>query len=336
MELYRAAYKTVKDLALARPGERVLILADTAIDIEILKALSASAHVLGSEPSITIYETRDEVDLEPPAHVAAAMRASDVIISLPLMYILHTRAYNEAMAAGARILELTGMDQDMMIRLIGRTDYATLCELGDRLAELTRKARHVRITSPGGTDLVFENDPSRPVYHNDGILRERGLYKPLGGQISWAPVEDSINGVIVADTFIWPPSEIGVLRSPVRLELVEGRIRRIEGGSEAKILSKWLEKIGDEKMYYLAHASWGFHPKARLRGLPLEDERIYGGVEFGFGSQSLKFRGKIGLAKAHTDIGIMGPNVYYDDVLVASGGRFVHPQLVDLDKRLRG
>lgn len=335
MELSRATFKTAKDLALIRSGESVLVLADTAIDLEMVKMLASSAYSLGAEPSIMIYETRDEVDMEPPKHVAEAMKASDVIISLPLMYILHTKAYNEAMKAGARILELTGMDPDMMIRLIGRTDYEGMCQLGEKLTELTKRAKRVRIKSSAGTDLSFDNDPTRPVFHNDGILREKGMYKTLGGQISWAPVEDSIEGTVVADTFIWPPDELGILRNPVKLIIKEGKITRVEGSIEAKIFERWLKGLEDEKMYYVAHASWGFHPKAKLRGIPLEDERLYAGVEFGFGSQSLKFHGKIGLAKSHTDVGIYHPDVYFDDELVASNGRFVHTELINLDKKIK-
>jgi leucyl aminopeptidase (aminopeptidase T) len=335
MELQKAAYKTVKDLALVKSGEHVLVLGDTSSDMNVLKAVASAIYLLNAEPVIVLYETREEVDMEPPKNVTSAMKGSDVIISLPLMYILHTKAYYDAMSSGARILELTGMDSDMMIRLIGRVDYNLMCELGDKLAELTKKTRKIRIVSEKGNNIVFENDPSRPIFHNDGILREKGIYKPLGGQISWAPIEDSIEGVLVIDGFIWPPKEIGILKNPVKIEIKEGRIRRIEGGFEAKILSKWFESLNDEKMYYIAHASWGFHPKAVLRGIPLEDERIYAGFEFGFGSQSLKFKGKIGLAKTHTDMSILEPDVYYDEILIASKGRFVHPELVELDKRLK-
>ncbi|MCX8193022.1 MAG: aminopeptidase [Nitrososphaeria archaeon] len=335
MELYNSALKTVRDLALTKPRENILILADTVVDIEMLKMLASAAYSLEAEPSIMIYETREEVNVEPPKNVAEAMRNSDVIISLPLMYILHTYAYNEALKAGARILELTGMNPDMMIRLIGRVDYHKMCELGDVLVRITKDAKEVYIKSQSGTDLRFENDPSRPVFHNDGVLREKGIYKPLGGQISWAPIEDSIEGLIVVDTFIWPPTEIGVLRTPVKLFIKEGRIVNIEGGVEAKIFENWLKSIEDEKMYYVAHASWGFHPKARLTGIPLEDERLYAGIEFGFGSQSLKFRGRIGKAKSHTDVGLHNPNVYFDGVLVASEGRFVHEGLAELDKLVK-
>jgi len=335
MELYNSALKTVRDLALTNSGEKILILADTAIDLEMLKMLASAAYSLNAEPSIMIYETREEVNMEPPKHVAEAMISSDVIISLPLMYILHTNAYNEALKAGARILELTGMNPDMMIRLIGRVDYLKMCELGDQLVKITKDAREVHIKSNNGTDLRFENDPARPVYHNDGILKEKGIYKPLGGQISWAPIEESIEGTIVVDTFIWPPTELGILKKPVKLYIREGKIVEIEGGVEAKIFGNWLRSIEDEKMYYIAHASWGFHPKARLTGIPLEDERLYAGIEFGFGSQSLKFKGRIGKAKSHTDVGLYNPDVYFDGVLIASNGRFVCEDLREIDKVLK-
>jgi len=336
MELYDAALKTVRDLALTKPGEKVLVLADTAIDWEMLKLLASAAYSLGAEPCITVYETRKEVDMEPPKHVSEAMKSSDVIISLPLMYILHTTAYNEAMKAGARILELTGMNPDMLIRLIGRVDYSTMCKLGDKLTELTANAREVVIKSVNGTDLRFENDPKRPVFHNDGIMNKKGFYKPLGGQISWAPIEETFEGTIVFDTFVWPPTELGVLKNPLKVVAKNGKIVKIEGGIEAKIFEKWLKNLGDEKMYYVAHASWGFHPTAKLTGVPLEDERIYAGVEFGFGSQSLKFEGKVGLAKAHTDAGIYNPTVLYDGETIAKDGRFVQKELIEYDKKLKG
>lgn len=335
MELYASAYKTVDLLASVKSGEKVLVLADTAINRKMLECIVSAAHVLGGEAALIIYETRKEVNMEPPAHVSAAMEKSDVIISFPLMYILHTKAYINALRAGARILELTGMDPEMMIRLIGKVDYETMCKLGEKLKELTMKARKIRIETPKGTLLEFENDPKRPVFHNDGIVKERGIYKPLGGQVSWAPLEETINGVIVADGFIWPPKDLGVLKQEVKLIIENGKIIDIKGGRDADTFRKWLKNLKDDKMYYVAHASWGFYPNAKLRGIPLEDERIYATIEFGFGSQSPKFKGNIGFAKAHTDVNILNPIVYFDDKLIVKDGRFIHPELVELDKKLK-
>lgn len=336
MELFSAAYKVAKILAGIRERETVLILADTAVDREMIDYVASAVYALGGEAVEMIYETREEVDIEPPKSVSKAMEASDVIIDFVKQYIIHTKAFYNALKSGARICDLTGMTPDMMIRLIGRVNYELMCELGDKLAELTRRAREIRIVTDSGTDIQFENDPNRPVWHNDGKVRSKGEYKFLGGQVSWAPIEDSINGTLVVDGFIWPPNEIGVLSNPVKLVIKEGKISKIEGGAEATIFSKWINSFNDEKMFYVAHVSWGFHPKAKYIGIPLEDERVYGTIEFGFGSQSPRFMGKIGLAKSHTDVGLRSPKIYFDDELIVKDNRFIHKMLIDLDNKLVG
>ena len=334
MELVKAAYKVVNVLAGVREGESVLVLADSIVDREMLDAVCGVAHTVGGEVVQVIYETRPRVNIEPPKPVAAAMASGDVIIDFVYQYIIHTNAFYNALNSGARICDLTGMNSDMMIRLIGRIDYEAMCALGDKLAEIISSTKRLKVYSDRGTRLVMENDPSRPVYHNDGKVRQRGELKFLGGQISWAPIEESINGTIVLDGFLWPPSEIGVLKSPVRLTIENGRIVGVEGGLEADVFRRWLSSFDDPKMYYIAHVSFGFNPGARLTGVPLEDERVYGCIEFGFGSQSLRFRGRIGTASSHSDGNCLNPEVYVDDECLLRNGRFVHPELVDLDRRL--
>mgnify|MGYP000120724420 CR=1 FL=1 len=91
-----------------------------------------------------------------------------------------------------------------------------------------------------------------------------------------------------------------------------------------------------KKMYYVTHASWGFHSNARLRGIPLEDKRVYDGIEFGFGLQSPKFKGKVGLVRAHTDVSILNPAVHFNGEVVMKNGIFVHLELVEFDRKLKG
>jgi len=121
----------------------------------MLEYVTAAAHAVGGEAAIMIYKTQKEADMEPPGHVAAAMRESNVIISFPLMYILSTKAYIKTLKAGARILELTRMNPEMMIRLIGKVDYEALCELENKLRGLTVKARGVKVETAKGTNIVF-------------------------------------------------------------------------------------------------------------------------------------------------------------------------------------
>jgi leucyl aminopeptidase (aminopeptidase T) len=77
----------------------------------------------------------------------------------------------------------------------------------------------------------------------------------LAGQISWSPIESTINGTLVFDGALWPPLELGKLNNPVKLEIKEGRITKIEGGAEADIFADWLKSFNDPNMYRIAHYS---------------------------------------------------------------------------------
>jgi len=177
-----------------------------------------------------------------------------------------------------RYICLVGMDTDMMVRNIGKVNIELLYEFQRKLAEITKKSRHMRITSPAGMDIEFENDPNRPVLV-EGEVSGPGEYM-LFGQVDWAPIEDSINGVIVFDGSVWPPEELGLLKNPIKLHVREGKVVKIEGDPEAKIFESWLKSFNDPRMFRLAHISYGCNPGAKLTSNILEDERVWGVVEW--------------------------------------------------------
>ncbi|KPV63480.1 MAG: Thermophilic metalloprotease (M29) [Candidatus Bathyarchaeota archaeon BA1] len=336
MELAKAADVLIKQLLCARSGENLLLYADTSTDPDIVNAVAAAGYTAGVIPTIIWYETRPEVDMEPPKPVAAAMKNADVICEFAKMYIIHTNAYYEALKAGARHLCLTGITKEMMIRCIGRVDYPLIVELGDRLTELTCKASEVKITSPGGTNITFKNDPERPIIHHRGVIKKAGERAMLGGQISWAPIEETINGAIVFDGSLWPPDEIGLLKSPIKLVIKNGRVVEVRGEAEARILESWLSSFEHPSMYNLAHVSYGFNPGARLTGNILEDERIFGCIEWGIGSQTDYFMGRAGRAPSHTDGIILNPSIQLDREPIEEEGKYVHPMLVEISQKLKG
>ena len=98
---------------------------------------------------------------------------------------------------------------------------------------------------------------------------------------------------------------------------------KIEGGREAKIFEAWLGFIQ------------GCNPRARLSGNILEDERVWGVVEWSIGYQSPTFKGKVGHASSHTDGICFYPTVVGDGEKVIERGEFIHPELVDLAKKLK-
>lgn len=119
-----------------------------------------------------------------------------------------------------------------------------------------------------------------------------------------------------------------MLYSPVVLHVEEGWVKRVEGGHEARLFEDWLASFDDPIMYMVDHACYGFNPGVRRpTGRILEDERVFGCMQFGIGPAS---KG----APSHTDGVVLIPSVWADDVQLEEEGRYVHPALVRLCREM--
>lgn len=339
-EVARAALKLVRDVLKVSEGEEVAITADTSSDIDVVRATASAVEAVGGKPIVVVHSTPPGVGKAADPYIPlkaliGLLNSVDVWIEYNKAWLLYSTVYERVLKENKKIryMCLVGMDKDMMVRTIARVDIPLLYEFQRRLADITRRARRMRITSPAGMDVEFENDPERPVLV-EGEVTGPGEYM-LFGQVDWAPIEESINGVIVFDGSVWPPAELGVLREPIKLYVENGRVVRIEGGIEARVFEKWLKSFNDPKMFHIAHLSYGCNPGARLTGNILEDERVWGVVEWGLGSQSSTFKGKLGMASSHTDGICLNPTVWADGVKIIENGEYVHPELTDIAKRLR-
>jgi leucyl aminopeptidase (aminopeptidase T) len=108
----------------------------------------------------------------------------------------------------------------------------------------------------------------------------------------------------------------------------------VEGGSEAKVLERWFASIGNPNIYRLAHYSLGFNPGvSRCTGRIVEDERVFGGIEFGIGSQGSHL-GAGWDAGGHTDGVVLNPSIYLDGQPMEEEGRYVHPDVVAVCREL--
>ncbi|HIE58117.1 MAG TPA: hypothetical protein EYP88_07810 [Anaerolineales bacterium] len=327
-ELAGGARKLIEDVMLTRPGEQVVITADTSSDWRVVEATAQAASAAGAIPTVVWYESRPDAVIEPPSPVAGAIREADVWIEYAVAYILHTEAYKGALEKGCRYICLTGMDVEMMVRTITQVDYPKLIELSHVLGGLIAKADNIWITSPAGTDLRAVMG-GRKIRYSGKLADTPGEPIMLGGQISWCPVEDTIEGTLVFDGAVWPPRELGILRSPVVLTVEKGWVTKIEGGAEAKVLERWFASIGTPNIYRIAHYSLGFSPGVtRLSGRIVEDERLFGCIEFGIGTQGKQIGGEGWDAGGHTDGIVVNPSIYLDGEPIEVEGTYVHPDVV--------
>ncbi len=329
LELAAAARKLLEEAMPVKPGEQMVITADTSSDERVVLATAQAAYALGAIPTIIWYETLPNPCLDPPPPVGRALTAADVWIEFAVAYTLYSNAHQEAIAAGCRYFCLSGMDVDMMVRTIGKVNYPLLEKMGSALYELSHQAKEIRITSPEGTDLVVQPDPQAPpTFTHMGAGEGGGYSQMLAGQSWFEELPDTFHGTLVFDGALWPPAELGLLKNPVELTIDKGRIVGIEGGTEAKTFQRWLEGFHEPSMYLVDHECYGFNPGVtRLTGRILEDERLFGCMQFGIG------RARMG-APSHTDGIVTSPSVWADQVQLEDEGVYVHPRLAELCRQM--
>ena len=51
----------------------------------------------------------------------------------------------------------------MIVRVIGRVDTDLLATFMTKITDMTKKAKKMKITTPDGTDLEFENKTTHPM-----------------------------------------------------------------------------------------------------------------------------------------------------------------------------
>jgi leucyl aminopeptidase (aminopeptidase T) len=119
------------------------------------------------------------------------------------------------------------------------------------------------------------------------------------------------------------------------LTLENGRVTAVEGGYEATTLERWLADIGNLSIYRLAHYSLGFNlGVTRCTGRIVEDERLFGCVDFGIGSKGKQLGGPSWDAGGYTDGTVLTPSIYLDDEPLEEEGRYVHPDAVAACRQL--
>lgn len=319
-ELARAARKLADEILEVKPGQTVAITADTMSDGRVVKATAAAIFAAGGLPTILWYHTQPRPQMEPPAPVAAAVAAADIWIEHAVSYVMYTRAWHKALDAGVQYCELGGMDADGMVRCIGQQNIALLAEMGEVVIRLLTDA-DMRVTSGAGSDVTFHN---RGVTVGEFKMKTNPQKIPimLAGQVSWSPVEESLEGRLIADGITYPPGEIGIMNETIAFDVKAGRIAAIEGAKEARLLQSWIDQLDDQTMYRIAHISIGFNPGIPVpTGRVMEDERAFGDIDFGFGA----WVGRP--AAGHFDFTCRQVSVTANGMPILKDGIFVEPEL---------
>jgi leucyl aminopeptidase (aminopeptidase T) len=313
-DLDRAVRAVIRDCLAVREGEDVLVIANPAT-LGVGGRLRDEAQEAGAEAILALIAERDSHAEEPPAAIAAAMLASDVILAPTVQSLSHTAARKASTEAGARAATLPGVTEEMLARVMS-ADMGELRRRGHALAELLTRGSEARITCPRGSDLGLSIE-GRSGLPDAGELGEPGAFGNLPcGEGFISPREDVGDGRLVVDGTI---ASIGIPREPVELELSGGSLVAA-GGEEGRRLMELLTVHGPEATH-VAELGVGTNEKAVLSGELLEDEKILGTVHLAFGA-SAAIGGAIQVP-VHLDCVVMEPDLTIDGEPVVGGGRLL-------------
>lgn len=253
----RGAHTVIDTCAKVRHGEQVLIVTEFS-KMSLAESLAAAAYAAGAEATIMVMTPRQVNGQEPPANVAAAMKASDVFLCVVNHSITHTSAVKEVIALGRRGLVLTQFEESMLVQGGITADFPAIAPVCRAMARALAGSKTIRLTSTHGTDLTYSAAGRRGnALHG---MVEKGEFSTIPTiEANVSPLEGTAQGVIVADASI-PYLGIGILREPVRCVVRDGMIRSIEGGEQAMRLKADLLARNDPQVFNVAEMGVGLNP----------------------------------------------------------------------------
>ncbi|ESU33284.1 leucyl aminopeptidase [Bacillus sp. 17376] len=302
--------QNVLEKCLGLEGKEAFVVVTDDVKKELAESLYEAGKRLGAEAMLMVMSERERSGQEPPAPVASAMMQADVVVCITEHSLTHTQARKKAAAAGARIATMPGITEDMFLEGAISADYSKVKDLTESVTELLTAGKTVRIEKDGYV-LSF-SIAGRNAIPSTGLYLIPGESGNLpSGEAYIAPVEGTASGRILIDGSV---AGIGRLDSPLLLTIENGRIVEAKGEAGAKLL----EILGDGDGRLLGEFGIGTNDKARITGVVLEDEKVYGTIHVAFGSNNT-FGGTLS-AGVHIDGVVKKPNIYIDDQMIMENG----------------
>jgi leucyl aminopeptidase (aminopeptidase T) len=317
------AENAVRCLAVAS-GERIAVLVDEPLVDAGLRVCDA-AYALGAQASLSVLPDSARPIAMADAPFVAALSEVDAM----LMWLSTTTTaefgthrhpiYQRAEALGVRVGFGAEIDDDVL-RYEMSADYDAMRELCSAMATRLAGRRHVRVTTPGGTDCTFDLE-GRSWLIDDGRIDSPAAFGNLpGGEVYIAPLRTGAEGVCVVDCSI-AVEGLGVLPRAVQLTFREGRIVDVAGGTEADAVRRVIEEAGSGADI-VAELGIGTNDKARLTGRIITDEKVLGTAHVAFGHNKGNYGGD-NEASIHVDGVMADASIWVDGELAIERGALV-------------
>ncbi len=299
-------------------GDTVTIVVDDVTDPRVGEILFSTAVELGADADLSRVRGRRTNGENLPPQVVAALRASDIaILATTTWSASHSAGVIAAIEGGVRVLSMPGVTHEMFSNGAMTADYDEVERLTVIWGELFARGRRIRVTTAKGTDLTAElGGLERTPFLDTGSMSPAGgLANMPGGEVAFAPIEGTTEGVVIADIML--STTPGNLTSEVRIDIAHGRVADVAGGPAARDFIAELERHG-ESSRVVAEIAVGTNAAARLVGVVLEDEKQLGTAHVGFG-HSVGIGGR-NASTIHADAIVAAATVSIDGIEIIRDG----------------
>lgn len=331
-ELARISKKMIEEMFKVKQGEVVAITADSGSNEQIIDSIANAVFAAGGKPLTMWVAAPKDVGQAavadfPAKALTAALSNVDVWIEAQSVFMQYSEIFEEAFAQNKKLRYLIIYDATIaeLKSLVGGCNVEKLGNLLKKFASMLKEVKKIRVTNDRGTDISFQTEPSFVIDLDYGDY-SMPKFGTMPGYVNVVPKFGSMNGRIVFDEIL----PLGILNDEiVEFVMRDGRIVEFNGGSKAKQMKKFIAGFDDENLYKVAHMMLSLHPAVRiLTGSIVTDERIWGGVDFGFGHVSPMDAPPDGQpSKSHIDGIVCDATIYFDDVKIIEKGVFNNPEL---------
>ncbi|MDW5598424.1 aminopeptidase [Conexibacter stalactiti] len=317
-DLIPTARRVVDELLALQPEERVALITDAGTPPQLTGALAGCVSAAGGEYVVLEMPTRGLLrNNELPAMIERALEEADCLLGLTRTSGAPTYAATTKRLLDAGSLRAISMVMRPLEIFTGGgalADYAELRAEGERLGDIWRRGRTMRITTPAGTDLVAEVS-GEDVVIECGYADRPGMEAAFSdGEVSSRPHEGTARGTLVVDG---PVAHVGTAAEPLRFTVENGVVTGFEGGGpQGRAMRHILDTV--PHVTNIAEFGIGLNGACRRNGLFEEEKKARGNVHVALGDNI--FYGGTVASPMHIDMVLYNPTVELDGITLVRDG----------------
>ena len=326
-DLVPGARNAVQTCLKIAPRERVVLITDLQTE-QIAASLADQVRQAGAELDVYVvedYGPRPMFAL--PAPIREGLESADVSIyaGQPGTGELAFRRELTAVVNRRRIRHAHMVSISPRIMVEGmRADFLQVDALSTRVCDRAARARRIRATSPGGSDLEATFNPRIKWLKTSGIITPEKWANLPGGEVLTTPAR--VDGVYVVDGVVgdYLCARYGDIHAtPLTVSIVNGRLAGAECDNEDLLADFLAYTSAEENSNRVGEFALGTNLAVKsIIGNILQDEKLPG-LHLAFGHPYSEHTGADWSCRTHLDIVGRDFDVWFDEELVMANGKYL-------------